>query len=66
MLADGDNVQCQWYFINFCIDIVGIACFTYLFLKITRKALLKRGINIELGNYGIEAARTDNNFEITR
>ncbi|CDW83813.1 UNKNOWN [Stylonychia lemnae] len=54
LLSSGDNLQCQWYFINFSVDIIGIALFSYLFLKLSAK-LLKDcyGYEIRSGTYEV-------------
>jgi hypothetical protein len=39
MLSAHDNLQCEWYFINFSVDIIGIAGFAYLFMCICKKVM---------------------------
>ena len=54
LLSEGEDIQCQWYFINFSIDIMGIAAFSFMFLKLSKKLMNKHtGMNIEVGEYGL-------------
>jgi len=54
LLSGGDNMQCQWYFINFSVDIIGIAIFSYVLLKLSVK-LLKKCCNYEIHTGSYEA-----------
>ena len=46
-------MQCQWYFINFCIDIIGIVGLSYLLLYLSNEILKNCNYKIDVGNYGI-------------
>jgi len=37
------NSECQWYFINFSCDILGIILFSYLFIKLINYIMMRRG-----------------------
>ena len=50
-LGQSDNLECQWYFINFTVDILGIVIFAYFFNKLSIWIFRKVGIIFEPGIY---------------
>ena len=50
--SGSDPLECEWYFVNFTLDIFGIAGFAYLFIKLFNWALLKKGYEeVKMGEY---------------
>ncbi len=49
---DGNRLECEWYFVNFSIDTIGIAAFSYLLIRGANWGLEKSGFNpIHMGEY---------------
>ena len=49
---DASRLECEWYFVNFTIDTVGIAAFSYVLIKGVNWALRSVGRSeIHMGKY---------------
>ena len=52
LLAAESNYECQWYFINFTLDVIEISLFSYLLLKLSDCLLRKyTTFKFETGKY---------------
>ena len=41
---EGNRLECEWYFVNFTIDTVGIAAFSYILIRGANWTLRMKGM----------------------
>ncbi|TNV85424.1 hypothetical protein FGO68_gene7293 [Halteria grandinella] len=47
-----DSQQCEWYFVNFTLDIMGIAAFSYLQIMLLNRVMIANGYQpVVMGQY---------------